>query len=149
MPTSSRSRTLTYLAAPVQGSIVQSLMCDLSTCDGTSSVDTASQRQTYRSGRSQSLAWQDWLRAQGVEPVFIAKASPQQNCYVERFNGTMRDELLNGETFRTVTECRVVIVGWLDEYNQIRPHRAQGMRTPAAFVAYFESMPTATGVRSK
>ena len=41
----------------------------------------------------------DWLRAQGVEPVFIQKASPQQNCYVERFNRSMRDELLNGETF--------------------------------------------------
>jgi putative transposase len=92
---------------------------------------------------------QEWLRGQGVEPVFIAKASPQQNCYVERFNGTMRDELLNGETFRTVTEARVVIEGWLQEYNQIRPHRSHGMRTPAEFVAYVESLPTATGVRSE
>ena len=53
----------------------------------------------------------DWLRAQGVEPVFIRKASPQQNCYVERFNGTMRDELLDRELFRTLTEARVVING--------------------------------------
>ena len=45
----------------------------------------------------------DWLESQGVQAVFIAKASPQQNCYVERFNGSMRDELLHGESFRTVT----------------------------------------------
>ena len=90
---------------------------------------------------------QDWLTAQGVQAVFIAKASPQQNCYVERFNGSMRDELLNGETFRTVTECRVVIEAWLDQYNQIRPHRALGLRTPAGFADYFESLPTSTGVR--
>jgi transposase InsO family protein len=77
----------------------------------------------------------DWLRAQGVEPVFIRKASPQQNCYVERFNGSMRDELLNGETFRTITEARVVINTWLEQYNTFRPHRALGMRTPAAFAA--------------
>jgi putative transposase len=77
----------------------------------------------------------DWLRAQGVEPVFIRKASPQQNCYVERFNGSMRDELLNGETFRSITEARVVIEAWLDQYNTFRPHRALGMRTPAAFAA--------------
>jgi putative transposase len=77
----------------------------------------------------------DWLRAQGVEPVFIQKASPQQNCYVERFNGSMRDELLNGETFRTLTEARVVIDAWLDQYNNFRPHRALGMKAPAAFTA--------------
>ena len=78
---------------------------------------------------------QDWLRSRGVEPVFIAKASPQQNCYVERFNGSMRDELLNGETFRTVTEVRVVVNGWLEHYNQTRPHRALRMKTPAVFAA--------------
>lgn len=85
-----------------------------------------------------------WLHDQGVKAVFIARASPQQNCYVERFNGSMRDELLNGETFRTVTETRVVIEGWLDEYNQIRPHRALGMKTPAAFAAYCETHNEAT-----
>lgn len=78
---------------------------------------------------------QDWLTSQGVTPVFIAKASPQQNCYVERFNGSMRDELLNGETFRSVTEARVVIDAWIEQYNTFRPHRALGMRTPAAFAA--------------
>ena len=81
----------------------------------------------------------DWLTDQGVQAVFIAKASPQQNCYVERFNGSMRDELLNGESFRTVTETRVVIESWLAEYNNLRPHRALGMKTPAAFATYCES----------
>lgn len=78
-----------------------------------------------------------WLRDRGVEPVFIAKASPQQNCYVERFNGSMRDELLNGEHFRTVTEIRVVVNQWLEHYNNVRPHRALGMKSPAAFAAAY------------
>jgi transposase InsO family protein len=80
---------------------------------------------------------QDWLRQRGVQPVFIAKASPQQNCYVERFNGSMRDELLNGETFRSVTEARVVIEAWIEHYNHVRPHRALGMRAPAVFTAQY------------
>lgn len=80
----------------------------------------------------------DWLSTQGVTAVFIAKASPQQNCYVERFNGSMRDELLHGETFRSVTEARVVIENWLDEYNHRRPHRGLVMKTPAAFATYSE-----------
>lgn len=82
---------------------------------------------------AESLA--DWRKEQGVKQIFIEKASPQQNAYVERFNGSMRDELLNGEFFRSVLEARVVINEWIDGYNTIRPHRALGYKTPAAFYA--------------
>jgi transposase InsO family protein len=40
-----------------------------------------------------------WLAEQGVQPIFIERGSSQQNPYLERFNGAMRDELLNGEHF--------------------------------------------------
>ncbi len=77
----------------------------------------------------------EWLAEQGVKTAFIEKGSPQQNAFVERFNGTMRDEVLNGEEFNSVLEARVVIGDWLVEYNTIRPHRGLGMLTPAAFAA--------------
>ena len=75
----------------------------------------------------------DRLRAEGVEQAFIEKGMPQQNAFVERFNGSMRDEILNGETFHSVLEARVVIGRWLEEYNTIPPDRGLGMATPAAF----------------
>lgn len=75
----------------------------------------------------------EWLDEQGVARAFIEKGSPQQNAFVERFNGTMRDELLNGEEFDSLTEARVVIAAWADEYNTLRPHRGLGMMTPSAF----------------
>ena len=68
-----------------------------------------------------------WLTDQGVTPIFIAKASPTQNCYIERFNGSMRRELLNGELFHSVLEAR------LELYNTRRPHRGLGGKTPAAY----------------
>ena len=77
----------------------------------------------------------DWLAEQGVKTAFIEKGSPQQNAFVERFNGTMRDEVLNGEEFDSLLEARVVIGNWLVEYNTLRPHRGLGMLTPAAFAA--------------
>jgi transposase InsO family protein len=77
----------------------------------------------------------EWLDEQGVARAFIEKGSPQQNAFVERFNGTMRDELLNGEEFDSLTEARVVIAAWADEYNTLRPHRGLGMMTPSAFAA--------------
>jgi putative transposase len=77
----------------------------------------------------------DWLAERGIATAFIEKGSPQQNPFVERFNGTMRDELLNGEEFDSLTEARVVISAWVEEYNTLRPHRGLGMMTPSAFAA--------------
>jgi putative transposase len=57
----------------------------------------------------------EWLKAQRVEQAFIEKGMPQQNAFVERVNGTMRDEILNGETFHSVLEARVVIDRWVEE----------------------------------
>ena len=74
-----------------------------------------------------------WLSAHGIEAAFIAPGSPQQNCYVERFNATMRDELLDGELFDSITEARVVIARYYAHYNLDRPHRGLKMRTPLAF----------------
>jgi putative transposase len=77
----------------------------------------------------------DYLAERGVGQAFIEKGSPQQNPYVERFNGTMRDELLNGEEFESLLEARVVIAAWLEQYNTMRPHRGLGMMTPSAYAA--------------
>ncbi len=75
-----------------------------------------------------------WLAERGVTLALIEKASPQQNCFVERFNGTMREEKLNGEDFDSVLEARVVLREWaLNEYNNLRPHRGHGMMTPRRF----------------
>jgi transposase InsO family protein len=78
---------------------------------------------------------QAWLAGEGVATAFIEKGSPQQNAFVERFNGTMRDELLNGEEFDSLLEARVLIGAWVVEYNTQRPHRGLRMLTPAAFAA--------------
>lgn len=75
----------------------------------------------------------EWLRAQKVRPAFIAKGSPQQNAYVERFNGTMRDEIISPEVFNSLAEARVMILAWVTEYNTLRPHRGLDMMTPSSF----------------
>ncbi len=45
----------------------------------------------------------------------------------------MRDELLNGESFHSVIEARVMVERFLVEYNEIR-HRGLAMKTPTAFL---------------
>jgi hypothetical protein len=75
----------------------------------------------------------EFLAEHDVEPIFIAKGAPTQNPFVERFNGTMRRELLNLEEFNNVTEARVVIANFNAEYNEQRPHRGLGMMTPLEY----------------
>jgi putative transposase len=73
----------------------------------------------------------NWLARMGVKTLFIEPGSPWENGYVESFNGKLRDELLNREIFTTLTEAQVLISGWQQEYNQVRPHSAKGYKPPA------------------
>ena len=75
------------------------------------------------------------LAERGVEPIFVEKAGPQQNSFIERFNGTMRDEVLHGEEFDSILDARVVITAWLDIYNRQRTHRGLAMMAPLAIAA--------------
>ena len=72
-----------------------------------------------------------WLNSLGVRTLFIEPGSPWENGYIESFNGKLRDELLNREVLTTLTEARILIERWRQEYNQVRPHSAVGYRSPA------------------
>jgi putative transposase len=82
-------------------------------------------------------AFQAWLTKVGVKPIRIYPGSPWgssrigSNGYNERFNGTLRREVLNAEWFLTIDQAQIVIGKWLRQYNHIRPHQALNMRPPA------------------
>ncbi len=78
-----------------------------------------------------ALVVRDWLKRLGVGTLFIEPGSPWENGYVESFNGKLRDELLNGEIFFSLTEAKVLIERWRQEYNTVRPHSSLGYRPPA------------------
>jgi len=72
-----------------------------------------------------------WLARLGVKTLYIAPGSPWENGYNESFNGKLRDELLNGEIFMSLTEARVLIERWRRHYNGVRPHSSLGYMPPA------------------
>ena len=76
-------------------------------------------------------AVREWLGQVGVETLFIAPGSPWENGYNESFNGTLRDQLLNGEIFYTLREAKVLLERWRWHYNHVRPHSSLGYRPPA------------------
>ena len=72
-----------------------------------------------------------WQQEAGVEWHYIAPGKPQQNGFVESFNGRLRDELLNEEVFESLSHARRVIARWRHDYNNVRPHSALNGHTPA------------------
>lgn len=75
-------------------------------------------------------AFIDWAREQGMHVQHIQPGKPNQNAYIERFNRTYREELLDTYLFSTLDEVRELTYRWLIEYNEERPHDSLGDRTP-------------------
>jgi len=69
----------------------------------------------------------------GVQALHIDPGSPWQNGLNERFNGTLRDECLNIETFHNRAHARALITLFGRSYNQLRPHSSLGYLTPEEF----------------
>jgi putative transposase len=72
-----------------------------------------------------------WQTTRQVEWHYIAPGKPQQNGFVESFNGKLRDELLNETLFTSIRQAREVLEDWRRDYNEVRPHSAHGGKTPA------------------
>jgi putative transposase len=79
-----------------------------------------------------SRAMLEWANRTGIDWHYIAPGKPQQNGFVESFNGKLRDECLNEEVFASLAEARAVIERWRQDYNTVRPHSAHSGRTPDA-----------------
>ena len=77
----------------------------------------------------------EWLKKLKVNTAYIEPGSPWENGYNESFNGRLRDELLDGEMFYTLTEAKAIIEDWRLHYNHIRPHSSLGYKPPAPMAA--------------
>ena len=75
----------------------------------------------------------DWCRYAGTSPHYIEPGAPWQNPYVESFNGHLRRELLELESFNSLYEAQILLEDWRRQYNHYRPHQSLRYQTPAAF----------------
>lgn len=77
----------------------------------------------------------EWADDHGIKLEFIKPGKPTQNSYVERFNRTYRDEILNMYVFTTLNEVRELTENWIREYNEERPHDSLNDLTPWEYLA--------------
>jgi len=74
-----------------------------------------------------------WAYAQGIRLHFIEPGKPNQNAYVESFNGRFRDECLNEHWFLSLAHTRQIVEAWRLDYNAVRPHSSLGNVSPTEF----------------
>ena len=78
-----------------------------------------------------------WTDQSGVGWHYIAPGKPQQNGFIESFNGRLRDELLNETLFGSLAHARAALNRWRQDYNTERPHSKLGWQTPTAYASTF------------
>jgi len=79
-----------------------------------------------------------WAKMRGLALHYIEPGKPNQNAFVESFNGTFRNECLNTHWFLSVSEAKRETKNWGVEYNTERPHSSLGGLPPTVFSGAFE-----------
>jgi putative transposase len=74
-----------------------------------------------------------WATDQHITLQFIQKGRPTQNAYIERFNRTYRQGVLDCYVFNTLDEVRAIAAEWLEHYNHKRPHESLGRIPPKQY----------------
>jgi putative transposase len=74
-----------------------------------------------------------WAHEKGIKLDFIRPGKPNENAFIESFNGKLRDECLNENWFVSLEDVRRTIEEWRIDYNENRPHSSLGDLTPKEF----------------
>jgi len=81
-----------------------------------------------------STEFDQWAYRNNSTIDFSRPGKPTDNAHVESFNGRVRQELLNSSWFDTIEQARREAGAWRRDYNEIRPHRSLGNKSPKEFV---------------
>ena len=76
-----------------------------------------------------------WAGDNGVDWHYIDPGKPHQNAFIESFNSSLRDELLNQEMFDSLEDARRKLALWRYDYNNVRPHSSLGNKTRSSTIS--------------
>jgi putative transposase len=84
----------------------------------------------------------DWCETHRIELRYIQPGKPNQNAYIERFNKSYRNEVLDAHLFEDLDQVREITDTWVQRYNEERPHESLGNLPPSVFREQCERQPS-------
>jgi putative transposase len=91
--------------------------------------------RTDNGSEFRSDEYKAWCLKNGVEPVYTEPGKPMQNGYVERFNRTFREDILDAYLFSSVSQYNRIAERWNEDYNWYHPHDSLGKKSPREFAS--------------
>ena len=73
-----------------------------------------------------SSVMSDWCKDMQIKLVYIQPGKPMQNGFIERFNRSYRDDVLDANFFGNIAQARILSFEFQEEYNLHRPHESLG-----------------------
>ena len=80
-----------------------------------------------------SHEYKEWCRHHDIRRVYSEPGKPMQNGYVERFNRTFREDILDAYLFSSVSQFQVIADKIIEDYNDNHPHESLGGKSPREF----------------
>lgn len=80
-----------------------------------------------------SKRFKDFCDYNEIEIQFIQPGKPAQNGYIERFNRTFREDVLDAYLFESLVEVNSMAFEWQIEYNNTHPHQALDGMSPWSY----------------
>ena len=81
-----------------------------------------------------SAAFTDWCSKKQIVVKFIQPGKPMQNGFIERFNRSYREEVLDAFLFSELSQVKILSEEWMEEYNNIRPHESLNGLPPIKYL---------------
>ena len=81
-----------------------------------------------------SETFTEWTKEKGNALLFIQPIKPNQNAFVNRFNRSIRNEILDANLFKSIAEAHKTAKVWAMAYNKFRPHDYHSDKNPMEFI---------------
>jgi putative transposase len=79
-------------------------------------------------------AFTNFCIRKNIEHIKIQKGKPTQNSYIERFNRSYREDVLDAYIFEDLNQARIATELFMEDYNNEHPHESLGDKSPIEFL---------------
>ncbi len=78
----------------------------------------------------------DFCNKHDIKIRYIQPGKPTQNAYIERFNRSYREDILDAYLFESIDQLRELSTDWMNDYNQLHPHQSLNNMSPLKYLEF-------------